>query len=140
MLGEGAVTRMDSALEKSGAVIFIGQVRKLSHSVLDPLGSQLGCMSRLSYHRTFMRRRNWGYVEEYAHRRRPRSWQVHFHGLLARVRVSRLSKGKVEGKWFRRLFSRWTCFSVVTPRKAPSEIWEGWKAEVREPHLQSRLS
>jgi hypothetical protein len=42
---------------------------------------------------------------------------------LVRVRVSRLSKGKLEGNWFRRLFSRWTCFSVVTPRKAPSENW-----------------
>lgn len=75
-------------------------------------------------------------MEEYAHRRRPRSWQVHFHGLLVRVRVSRLSKGKVEGNWFRRLFSRWTCFSVVTPRKAPSENWEARKAEVREPQFQ----
>lgn len=56
-----------------------------------------------------------------SHLRSPRSWQVHFQGLLVRVRVSRLSKGKLEGSWLRRLFSRWTCFSVVTPRKAPSE-------------------
>lgn len=48
---------------------------------------------------------------------------MHFQGLLVRVRVSRLSKGKLEGSWFRRLFSRWMCFSVVTPRKAPSETW-----------------
>lgn len=70
-----------------------------------------------------------GYMEEYSHRRRPRSWQVHFHGLLVRVRVSRLSKGKVEGNWFRRLFSRWTCFSVVTPAKAASENCEEREAE-----------
>lgn len=64
---------------------------------------------------------------------------MHFHGLLVRVRVSRLSKGKVEGNWFRRLFSKWTCFSVVTPRKAPSENWGGGgirKAEARESQFQ----
>lgn len=61
---------------------------------------------------------------------------MHFHGLLVRVRVSSLSKGKVEGNWFRRLFSRWTCFSVVTPRKAPSENWEVRKAEARESQFQ----
>lgn len=70
------------------------------------------------------------YVEKQSHRRRPRSWQVHFHGLLVSVRVSRLSKGKEEGNWLRRLFSRCTCFSVVTPEKAPSENWEVRKAEV----------
>lgn len=63
---------------------------------------------------------------------------MHFHGLLVRVRVSRLSKGKVEGNWFRRLFSRWTCFSVVTPAKAASENCE--EREQSEPLNLSLLA
>ena len=73
------------------------------------------CVSTSSHERVL------GVPRGSSHLRSPWSWQVHFQGLLVRVRVSRLSKGKLEGSWFRRLFSRWTCFSVVTPRKAPSE-------------------
>lgn len=61
--------------------------------------------------------------------------------MLVSVRVSRLSNGKVEGNWFSRLFSRWTCFSVVTPTKAPSENWEVRNAEVSSTSIPvSRLS
>lgn len=65
---------------------------------------------------------------------------MHFQGLLVSVSDSRLSKGKLEGSWVRRLFSRWTFFSVVTPRKAPSEIWGARQTRVSIPAPVSSLS
>lgn len=48
-------------------------------------------------------------------------------GVVGEVRVSRLSKGKLEGSWCRRLFSRWTCFSGShTQEGTVRKLGAGW--------------